>query len=97
MAYTPYIESGPLELGEGDRVMHVRGYIPDEETVGEVTTYLYTRLYPTAPETTSGPFFNANPTSIRLTARQVRLRHTQVTGGFRIGTPRLEVIPGGKR
>jgi len=97
VAYIPYIESGPLEIGEGDRVMHITGYIPDEETLGEVQTRLYTRLHPTASETTSGPYTNTNPTSIRLTARQVRIRHTQVTGGFRIGTPRLEVIVGGKR
>lgn len=96
-SYTPYVESGPVEIGDGDRVMHVTGYIPDEETLGEVNTRIYSRLYPTGTETTHGPYTNTNPTNVRITARQVRVRHTQVTGGFRIGTPRLDVKPGGKR
>lgn len=95
--YTLYAESGPIEIGEGDNVMMIRQYVPDEETVGEVNTRLYTRFYPTASETTNGPYTNANPTDIRLTARQVRIRHTQVTAGWRVGTPRLEVVPGGLR
>lgn len=96
-AYTPYVESGPVEIGDGDRVMHVRQYVPDEETLGEVNTRLYARFYPNAAETTYGPFTNANPTDTRLTARQVRIRHTQVTAGWRVGTPRLEAVPGGLR
>ncbi len=80
VSYTPYAESGPVEVGEGD-----------------VNTTLYTRIWPTATETTNGPYTNANPTDVRLTARQVRVRHTQVTGGWRVGTPRIEVVPGGAR
>lgn len=94
---TPYAESGPVELGQGDNTFMIRQYVPDEETLGEVNTRLYTRFYPTATETTNGPYTNANPTDVRLTARQVRVRHTQVTGGWRVGTPRLEIVPGGLR
>lgn len=93
----PYIESGPLEIGEGDQTLSALQYVPDEEDLGEVQTRLYTRFYPTAPETTHGPFTNANPTDVRITGRQVRIRHTQVTAGWRVGTPRLGVVPGGRR
>lgn len=95
--YLPYIESGPIEIGEGDTVMHVTRYIPDEATLGTVTTQLYSRLYPTATETDHGQFTHANPTSMRVTARQVRVKHVTVSGDWRVGTPRLEVRPGGKR
>lgn len=96
-SYTPHAESGPIELGDGDNVFMARQYIPDEDTLGEVNTRLYTRFYPTGTETTNGPYTNANPTDVRFTGRQVRVRHTQVTGGWRVGTPRLEVTPGGRR
>lgn len=96
-SYTPYIESGPVEIAQGDRVMDVLGYIPDEDALGEVQTTLYTRMYPTGAETTHGPYTNANPTSVRITGRQVRVRHAQVTGGWRVGTPRLEIQPGSRR
>lgn len=94
---TPYIESGPIELGDGDRTMMVRQYIPDEATLGGVNLSLLWRMYPTATETTAGPYTAANPTDIRLTARQVRLKYTQVSGGWRVGTPRLEVVAGSRR
>lgn len=95
--YTPYVESGPIEIGQGDHVMHVQEYLPDEESLGEVQTTIYSRMYPTASETTHGPYTNSNPTDIRIMARQIRVRHTQVTADWRVGTPRIGVVPGGKR
>ena len=94
---TPYIESGPFEIGEGDRTMMVRRYIPDENTLGNVNLTLLSRIYPTASETTNGPYTAANPTNVRISARQVRAKFTQVSGGWRVGTPRLEVTPRGLR
>lgn len=96
-SYTPYIESGPVEIGEGDQTMMIRQYIPDEETLGEVSLVVYSALYPTATETTSAAFTAANPTDLRITARQLRFKFTQVTGGWRVGVPRFEVVPGSLR
>jgi hypothetical protein len=99
LTISPFVESGPLELGNGDQVMHIRQYVPDERTLGQVETILFTRMYPTATETQHGPYTNVNPTDLRLTARQVRIQHsTDVNGtAWRLGTPRLEVVPGGLR
>jgi len=96
-SYTPYAESGPIELGNGDNVMAIRQFIPDEDSLGEAKVKIFSRFYPTATETDNGFFTLANPTDMRITARQVRVRVQQVTAGMRWGTPRLEAVPGGLR
>lgn len=93
----PYAESGPVEIAEGDSVMHVTQVVPDERTLGGVALSLVVAMYPTAPETVHGPYVMNNPTSVRVTARQMRLRAEQVDTGWRLGTPRLEVKAGGRR
>jgi hypothetical protein len=91
-------ESGPIEIASGDNVMLVRRYIPDEDTVGECDLDLYGALYPTASEDiTQTDLTIASLTDCRLTARQVRLKLTQVTAGWQFGIPRLEVQPRGRR
>lgn len=94
---TPYAESGPIEIGNGTNVMHIQSLVPDEETLGDLSLYLYTSFYPTAAETSNGPYTPANPTDVRLTARQVRLRIEQDAAGWRVGTIRLDVEQGGER
>lgn len=95
---TPFAESGALEIGDGDRFMNVKELIPDEKTLGSTTVTFKTANYPTATETSTGPFSMANPTSIRLTARQVRLRITGNTlTDWRYGNIRLNVDPGAGR
>lgn len=93
-----FVESGPIYIGEGDQVARVTQLIPDEKTQGEVTATFKTRFYPNASETSHGPFTMANPTSVRFTGRQVRMR---LTGSdlvdFRVGNMRLDVSPGGRR
>lgn len=94
---TPYAESGPIEIGNGDRTMMVRGMIPDALTLSGVTATLYGSIYPVESESSVGPFSLANPTDIRLTARQVRLRIDESQPGWRVGVPRLDVEPGSER
>jgi hypothetical protein len=99
----PYLESGPIEIGEGDQVMMVRQIVPDEATqtgqvLGSLHAHIYTAFYPTGTETQNGPYTLANPTSVRLTGRQMRLRLDEATAGdWRLGVVRLEGVLGGKR
>ncbi len=94
----PYIESGPIELGNGDYTMRVQRIVPDEKTQGDVSASLYTSFMPNDPEVLRGPFTMENPTSVRFSARQVRIRFTEVAAtAWRIGKMRLGVIQGGKR
>lgn len=89
----PYIESGPAELGNGDRFMYVTRIVPDEKTQGDVQAYFYTSNYPSNPsaETLHGPYSMGKPTNLRLTARMMRVRLEQnVAADWRVGVMRFD-------
>lgn len=69
-----YAESGPIELGKGDKNLAVSQIIPDTETFGSVNYTLKGRQMPTENEVTVGPYPYANPVPTRLLAREIRLR-----------------------
>jgi hypothetical protein len=97
-ALVPYVESGPIQLGSGDRVLSATSLIPDVSALGDITTTFYTRLYPTDSDTTHGPYTMAAPTSVRFTGRTVRMKCTSDSANaWRVGIPRLEMQPGGRR
>ena len=94
----PHAETGPVSLGNGDAVMKVNNLIPDEHTQGEVNVTFKTRFHPNDTERTYGPYSTANPTSLRFTGRQVRMRIEAVTtGDWRAGIMRIEASAGGRR
>jgi hypothetical protein len=95
---TPYAESGPLEISNGENVMNVTGMIPDENTLGDVEAKFKTRFHPTDTEREYGPFTMTNPTSVRFTGRQVKMRVQSVRNtDWRVGEMRLEGKVGGRR
>ena len=96
--FVPYVESGPIQLGNGDRVLSATSLIPDVTALGDITTTFYTRMYPTDSDTTHGPFTMAAPTSVRFTGRTCRMRATSDSAAaWNLGIPRLEMQPGGRR
>ena len=93
-----FAESGPIQLGNGDRMMVAKSLIPDEKTQGDVTATFKTRFFPNGTESSFGPFDMANPTSVRFQGRQVQMRITGNTPtSWRVGTMRLDVVEGGRR
>ncbi len=95
---TVFLESGPIEIGDGDHVMRVQRILPDDATAGDVSAYVYTAMHPNDAETLNGPYTLGSPTSVRLTARQVRLRLVEsVAAAWRVGVVRLGVVLGGRR
>lgn len=94
---TPFVESGPVEMGNGDNVMMATKLIPDDKTAGDVTATFFGAFYPDDAETTYGPYTLAKKTDVRFTARQVRMRITQVNASWRVGSPRLDLIGMGRR
>lgn len=94
---TPYADSGPLRWQDGRRLFHAMRYIPDGKTTTGVTVTLYGKMYPTGSETTYGPYTAANPTDLRVHAKEIRVKLTQSTAGWRFGAPSLEIVPGGYR
>jgi hypothetical protein len=95
---TPTIESGPLELEGGDRTARVQRIVPDGAITGALQAYLFTAMYPEGTETENGPYTLNSPTSVRLTARQFRLKIVQVVAdAWRLGVVRLGAKLGGRR
>lgn len=95
---TPYAQSGPIELSNGDQTMSVLGVIPDENTLGQVQVSFTTKDYPTGSENTYGPYAAAQKTDTRFSARQVKVRYEGVgSSDWRVGNTRLNVKPSGGR
>lgn len=94
----PTIESGPMQVGEGDSVMRLQRIVPDDKTQGDVNATIYASLFPDLSETANGPYTLSSPTSIRVTARQVRLKLTTVaSAAWRVGIVRLGAVLSGRR
>lgn len=93
-----FCESGPVQIGAGDNLMAVKELIPDELNQGDVTATFKTRLYPNGVESTHGPYSMSNPTSVRFTARQVKMRvQSNGNNNWRVGTMRIDAAQGGRR
>ena len=94
----PFAETGPIAIGVGEQVMSVRGMIPDEKTLGDVNATFKTRFYPTGAQLEFGPYSMSNPTSLRFTGRQIRMRVTgNAASDWRVGIMRLDAVAGGRR
>lgn len=95
---TPYLESGPISIGEGDSVMHISQLIPDELNQGDVTAKIKTKFYPNGEEREYGPFSMGTPTTFRATGRQIKVRFEgSEYKDWRVGKMRLDVKQGGGR
>jgi len=95
---TVYAETGPIEVGNGDAVMSVRQVIPDEQSLGEVVVSFKTRMYPMSDESTFGPYTASQPTDVRFSAKQVKVRYTgSILSDWRVGVTRLEAVASGGR
>lgn len=95
---TLFCESGPVQIGNGDSLMAVRELIPDELNQGDVTATFKTKFYPNGAESSFGPYSMANPTSVRFTARQVKMRiDSNGNNNWRVGTMRVDAVANGRR
>lgn len=95
-----FLKSGPIEIGNGERVMLVQHIIPDEKTKGDVNVQFFGRMNPNDSVTSSGTYLltGSDPVDARFSARQVSVMLTEVTAtSWRVGRFRLGVIPQGRR
>lgn len=100
----PFVTSGPIELGDGERVMHVLGVVSDERIRGDVQMSFLNRMFPNGPQTAVGPVAvgPSNPsgptTPLRFCTRQTEIQ-LQFVGNddARAGDFRLKVEARGKR
>lgn len=97
-AEVPYVESGPIELDDGDHLVRIQRIVADEQTLGDVEAELYVANYPTDTEIVWGPFTVGTPTNLRATGRQIRLRLQQAREtSWRVGVVRLGGMRVGRR
>lgn len=97
-SYTPFCESGPIEISVGERWVHVTKLIPDELDLGSTKLTFKVRSYPTADTETHGPFTMTEPTSVRFSGRSLQMRvEPSAQSDWRFGVPRIEVVAGGRR
>lgn len=94
---TAYAETGPISMGNGDQTMSVTSMIPDEVTQGQVTATFKARFHPNDTERSYGPYSMSNPTSVRFSGRQIRMRVIGTATDWRVGVMRLDAVPRGRR
>lgn len=95
---TPSLESGPLEIGDGDHLVQIQSILPDDKTVGDVNLTVYTAPNPDTTEASNGPYTLTARTTLRVKARQVRLKLTEaVASAWRVGVIRLGVVQSSRR
>ena len=102
-AMTAHVESGDMDIADGDQFMSMSRFIPDfKDQVGNVDVTIKTRPYPSGTQTSHGSY--AISTSVtkqdtRIRGRQlaVRVASDAVDDNWRYGTIRLELKPDGTR
>lgn len=95
---TPYATSGPMELGDGERLFKCREIVPDESTLGQCRVSFIVADSPTGVETTYGPYTAASFTQARFSARQAKMKVEFTSpSGASWGNPRADGTLGGRR
>jgi hypothetical protein len=94
---TPYCETGPIELGQGDQQAYIDYLYPDEAVANSVTMTIKTKDMPNLTEQVFGPYTLASPTPVRARGRQFALRFEGRDAGWKIGLMRANVKSGGLR
>ena len=94
----PFAETGPVSLGNGDTIMRVNQLIPDERIQGQVEVTFKTRQHPNGSETNHGVTQLTNPTDVRFSGRQMRMKiQGKANTNWRSGVMRIDANPGGRR
>jgi hypothetical protein len=98
-----HIESGDIDIADGDNFMSISRFIPDfKNQIGEVDITLKSRPYPSTTQRSHGPFTvttSTNKKDTRIRGRQLALRVSSdaVDDKWRYGTLRFDAKPDGMR
>lgn len=92
---SPYATTGPIELGNGDKIMHILGMYPDDQTEGDVTASFTVRRNPDDTGVVKGPYSLTAKTDLRFSGGLIEMTVTgNAMTNWRSGIPKLEVMPG---
>ncbi len=102
-AMANHIESGDIDIADGDNFMSISRFIPDfKNLTGTADVTIKTRPYPSGTQTSHGSFDVTTFTTkvnTRIRGRQVAVRISSDAIGdkWRYGTMRLDIRPDGMR
>ena len=102
-AMSNYIESGDIDIADGDQFMSIARFIPDfKNQAGTVDVTIKSRPSPTGTQTSHGSYDVTTSTTkqdTRIRGRQiaVRIASDAVDDKWRYGTLRLDMKPDGMR
>ncbi len=102
-AMANHIESGDIDIADGDNFMSISRFIPDfKDLTGTADITIKTRPYPSGTQTSHGSFDVTTSTTkvnTRIRGRQVAVRISSdaVSDKWRYGTMRLDIRPDGMR
>ena len=102
-AMANHIESGDIDIADGDNFMSISRFIPDfKDLTGTADVTIKTRPYPSGTQTSHGSFDVTTSTTkvnTRIRGRQVAVRISSDGTGdkWRYGTMRLDIRPDGMR
>jgi hypothetical protein len=103
VAMASFIESGDMEIADGDELMHVSKLIPDFTRLsGSVSVTLKGRKYPQGAQFEKGPYTSTGATAemgVRIRARQMAIRIEQegLGSSFRMGNWKARLRRDGER
>ena len=91
----PFLQTAPIEIGNGDYMAEIQRIVPDEANSGDVQMTLIGQLWPNSPPVNLGTYSLSSPTDMLQQARQITVRYTAARmADFRIGNFRLEIVQG---
>jgi hypothetical protein len=97
-----FAQSGPMEIGDGERVIYANNMIPDVKNPANIQIEFACKTAPQGSSQTYGPY-GMVPNSegfkaVRIAGRQVAVRVEQIVDGdWSLGTTRLMATGGGRR
>jgi len=102
-AMSNHIESGDIDIADGDQFMSIARFIPDfKNQAGTVDVTVKTRPYPSGTQTSHGSYDITTSTTkqdTRIRGRQIAIRVASdaIDDKWRYGTLRLDMKPDGMR
>lgn len=94
----PFVTSGPVQIGTGDRTSEIHAYIPDENTLGSVEASFSVRDYPMDNPVAVGSVLVSSKTDMRFSGRMISVTFTgEADEPFLIGSPRFDLKAGSGR
>ncbi len=94
---TAFIESGDIDIGDGDAISFIRKVVTDMNIKsGSATITIKARKYPNGAQVTKGPYEITSTTekiNFRIRGRQIsyRIESTGADDDWRLGSPRFDI------